>query len=86
VVLCGLSFSNIWPTLFAILLERRPHLPSELSGLAVMANVGGAVIPLAMGLVADLSAVRWSFLVPVGAFLYLIALAWAGVRRRAPRG
>jgi hypothetical protein len=28
-----------------------------------------------MGLVTDLTAVRWSFLVPVGAFLYLTALA-----------
>jgi fucose permease len=83
VVLCGLSFSNIWPVLFAILLERRPHLPSELAGLAVMANVGGAVMPLAMGLVADLTAVRWSFLVPLAGFLYLIVLAVAGVRRRA---
>jgi len=81
VALCGLSFSNIWPTLFAILLERRPHLPSEMAGLAVMANVGGAVIPLAMGLAADLSAVRWSFLVPLGAFLYLAFLALGEVRR-----
>ena len=75
VALCGLSFSNIWPTLFAILLDSRPHLPSEIAGLAVMANFGGAVLPLAMGLVTDLSAVRWCFLVPVGAFLYLAVLA-----------
>jgi fucose permease len=75
VALCGLSFSNIWPTLFSILLDSRPHLPSEIAGLAVMANFGGAILPLAMGLVTDLSAVRWCFLVPVGAFLYLTALA-----------
>ncbi|MDR3673619.1 MAG: MFS transporter [Holophaga sp.] len=77
VALCGLSFSNIWPTLFAILLDSRPHLPSEIAGLAVMANVGGAVLPLAMGLVADLTAVRWCFLVPVVAFLYLVGLGLA---------
>jgi fucose permease len=75
VVLCGISFSNIWPTLFAILLDSRPHLPAEIAGLAVMANVGGAVLPLAMGMVADLSAVRWCFLVPASAFLYLVVLS-----------
>jgi fucose permease len=78
VALCGASFANIWPTLFAILLERRPHLPSEIGGLAVMANLGGAVLPLGMGLVADLSAARWCFLVPAAAFLYLAALALPG--------
>jgi len=84
VVLCGASFSNIWPCLFSILLGSRPHLPSEIAGLAVMANIGGAILPLAMGLVADLSAVRWSFLGPVAAFLYLTALALACQRRRVP--
>ena len=84
VALCGVSFSNIWPTLFAILLENRPHRPSEIGGLAVMANLGGAILPLAMGLVADLSAARWCFLVPAAAFLYLAALAGAPRRRRVP--
>ena len=84
VALCGLTFANIWPTLFALLLDSRPHLPSEIAGLAVMANFGGAVLPLAMGLVTDFSAVRWCFLVPVGAFLYLTGLALARPRRDAP--
>jgi len=83
VALCGLSFSNIWPTLFALLLDSRPHLPSEIAGLAVMANVGGAVLPLAMGLVTDLFAVRWSFLIPMAAFLYLTAMGLASRRPRA---
>jgi fucose permease len=82
VALCGLSFSNIWPTLFALLLDSRPHLPSEIAGLAVMANIGGAVLPLAMGLVTDLFAVRWSFLIPMAAFLYLTAM---GLASRRPR-
>ena len=81
--LCGLSFSNIWPTLFALLLDSRPHLLSEIAGLAVMANIGGAVLPLAMGLVTDLFAVRWSFLIPMGAFLYLTAMGLASRRPRA---
>lgn len=76
VVLCGMAFSNVWPCLFALTLELRPKQSSEIAGLVVMANVGGAVVPLAMGKLTDLTAVRWSFLVPVLAFCYLSWLAF----------
>jgi fucose permease len=75
VALCGMTFANIWPCLFSLTLAVAPHKGSELGGLTVMANVGGAILPFAMGFIADHSAVRWGFLVPVGAFLYLTALA-----------
>ena len=84
VALCGLSFSNIWPTLFSILLETRPRQATEMAGLTVMANSGGAVMPWCMGLITDSSAVRWCFLVPVAAFVYLVFLGLGG-RRPAPR-
>ena len=75
VVLAGMSFSNIWPSLFALTLETRPRQGAELAGLAVMANLGGAVVPFLMGLAADLTAVRWAFLVPLGALAYVTTLA-----------
>ena len=83
VAVCGASFSNIWPTLFSIMLDSRPSRAPELAGLTVMANLGGAVIPGLMGVLTDLTAVRWCFLVPVAAFLYLAALALRQ-RPRAP--
>ena len=85
VALCGLSFSNIWPCLFSLTLEARPHRAAEIGGLTVMANVGGAIIPAFMGIVADQSAVRWSFLVPVAAFLYLTVLALSQLMGRQTR-
>ena len=81
VVLCGLSFSNIWPTLFALTLDTRPDRGAEIAGLAVLANIGGAVMPFLMGAITDLWAVRWSFLVPLVAFTYLCGLGLAQVRR-----
>ena len=75
VALCGMAFANIWPCLFALILAVVPGKGSELGGLTVMANVGGAIIPFLMGAVADQTAVRWGFLVPVIAFLYLTGLA-----------
>jgi len=80
VALCGMAFSNIWPCLFALTLEARPDRSSEIGGLAVMANVGGAVLPLLMGAVTDASAVRWAFLVPLGALAYVAGLARARSR------
>jgi fucose permease len=75
VALCGLTFANIWPTLFALLVNSRPQRAAELAGLAVMANLGGAVLPGLMGVIVDLSGVRWSFLVPLVCFAYLGVLA-----------
>jgi FHS family L-fucose permease-like MFS transporter len=83
VALCGMTFANIWPCLFALTVAGSPRRASELGGLAVLANVGGAIMPGAMGLVADRGGVKWGFLVPVGAFLYLVALAMALLRDRS---
>jgi len=80
VAVCGASFANIWPTLFAILLEARPHRTTELTGLAVMANSGGAVLPWLMGLVTDRWGARWCFLVGAAAFVYLTWLSLASQR------
>lgn len=86
VALCGASFANIWPSLFTLLLESRPHRATELAGLSVMANSGGAVMPWCMGLVTDRWGVRWCFLVGVAAFVYLIYLALANPRAPEPAG
>jgi fucose permease len=82
VALCGISFSNIWPTLFALMVESRPRQASELAGLAVMANVGGALLPGLMGVITDISGVRWSFMVPLASFAFLTALAGLQFRAR----
>ena len=85
IVLCGMTFSNVWPCLFAITLESQSRRSSEISGLVVMANVGGAVVPILMGKVTDLLTVPWCFLVPLAAFLYLLALSWhLRIRYSAP--
>jgi len=78
VALCGMTFANIWPCLFALTLALSPDRSSELGGLTVLANVGGAVLPFLMGLVADHGAVRWAFIVPAAAFIYLVVLARIG--------
>lgn len=75
----GLAFGNIFPLIFSILIDRMPDRSNELSGLMVMAIVGGAVVPALMGVIADHS-VRGSFLVPTGIFVYISGLALFNLR------
>jgi fucose permease len=80
-VLTGLGFANIFPLVFSAALERMPERSNEISGLMVTAIVGGALLPPIMGVVADHSTVRLSFLVPIAAIVCVGAAAlfnWQG--------
>ena len=74
ILICGLGFGNIFPLIFSILIDKIPEKSNELSGLMVMAIVGGAVIPGIMGVIADWS-IRVSFLIPGAIFIYLLFLS-----------
>ena len=74
IFLAGLAFGNIFPLIFSIAIDDMPHRSSELSGLMVMAIVGGAIVPSLMGLVADAS-VTLTFVIPLAIFVYITLLA-----------
>jgi fucose permease len=71
VILVGLGFANIFPLVFSITIDRMPERSNELSGLMITAIAGGAVIPVIMGKVADLTNILTSFTVPLFCLLYL---------------
>lgn len=74
IFIAGLGFGNVFPIIFSILIDRMPEYDTELSGLLVMAIVGGAIIPAVMGVIADKS-IAFSFLIPIAIFIYLLFLA-----------
>ncbi|MGB2870162.1 MAG: MFS transporter [Bacteroidota bacterium] len=76
----GLAFANIFPLIFSILIDAIPERSNELSGLLVMAIVGGAVVPAVMGLVANQSS-ELSFTIPLAIFVYISFLAFRGMRK-----
>jgi fucose permease len=76
----GLGFANIFPLVFSIAVETLPQHTNELSGLMVTAIVGGAFVPPLMGLVADRTSVGLSFLVPLGAIVYI---TWTALLNRS---
>lgn len=67
----GLGFSNIFPIVFTIAVEKRPEYSNEISGMIILAVCGGAVIPPIMGLVSDNFGVTQSLFVLVAAILYV---------------
>lgn len=83
VFLAGLAFSNVWPLVFALAIEERPGRAGELSGLMCTAIFGGALLPVVMGRVVDVSSVRAAFAIPLLCFVYLTLLAvWLSRRQR----
>ena len=72
----GLGFANIFPLIFSIVIDKMPEHSNALSGLMVMAIVGGAVVPLARGLAADSISQQVSFIVPL---LCLVYIAWTAL-------
>ena len=86
VVSIGLFNSIMFPTIFALGIERMGPLTSKASSLLVMAIVGGAVIPLGMGWLADRYGLQYAFLLPVLCYLYIMFYAWQGsqVRNELP--
>lgn len=81
----GFGFANIFPLIFSITVDTMPEHANSLSGLMVMAIVGGAILPPLMGLVADQIGSQLAFLVPLTAILYITWTAFAS-RKAAAAG
>jgi MFS transporter, FHS family, L-fucose permease len=55
IFIIGLGVANIFPLVFSITVEKYPLRGNEISGLMIMAVSGGAVIPILIGWLTDLS-------------------------------
>jgi MFS transporter, FHS family, L-fucose permease len=71
IILVGLGFANIFPLVFSITIDHMPERSNELSGLMVTAISGGAIVPLLVGQVADLTSIVVSFVVPLLCLVYI---------------
>ncbi len=75
VFLIGLSVANIWPLVFSIAIEKFPERSNEISGLMMMAISGGAVIPLMVGWISDISTMVLGISILLGCMIYLWAVS-----------
>jgi MFS transporter, FHS family, L-fucose permease len=70
-VLCGLANSIMYPTVFALGIAELGPMTSEGSGIITMGNVGGAVMPLVFGALADKVGIQYAFVVPIICYIYI---------------
>jgi FHS family L-fucose permease-like MFS transporter len=72
----GLCNSIMFPTIFALGIDGLGRHTGAGSGVLCMAIVGGALVPVLQGFIADHATLLASFLVPVACYAYI---AWYGI-------
>ncbi len=80
VVAVGLFNSIMFPTIFALSIERLGPLTNKASSLLIMAIVGGAVVPYLQGVLADHIGLQPSFILPLVCYGYIIFYGVSGSR------
>lgn len=79
VISIGLFNSIMFPNIFSLAVKDLDN--AELSGASGLINaliVGGAIIPLVMGKIADTAGYTWAFLVPAVCYIYIFYYAIKG--------
>jgi FHS family L-fucose permease-like MFS transporter len=74
----GLCNSIMFPTIFSLAVTGLGPHTSQGSGLLCMAIVGGALLPVVQGMIADASGIQAGFALPVLCYLYICYYGWKG--------
>ena len=67
----GFGFSNVFPIMFALIVEKKPDYANELSGLIILAVSGGAIIPPVVGFFSDMFGIVATIYVLIFCMLYI---------------
>ncbi|PWU03122.1 MAG: glucose/galactose MFS transporter [Terriglobia bacterium] len=81
----GFFNSIMFPTIFSLGVAELGPLTSNGSGLLNMAIVGGAVLPVIQGAIADQFGLHHAFVLPVVCYLYILFYALSGSRSNRER-
>jgi FHS family L-fucose permease-like MFS transporter len=84
VILVGFFNSIMFPSIFTLGIAKLGPLTGDGSGLLIMAIVGGAILPVVQGAIADKIGVHHAFLLPVLCYLYIVYYAFRGSRPVIP--
>ncbi|MFA5834081.1 MAG: L-fucose:H+ symporter permease [Bacteroidota bacterium] len=76
----GLFNSIMFPTIFTLGIDGLGKLTSQGSSVLIMAIVGGAIIPLAQGALADTYGIQTAFILPAVCYLYIVFYGFIGSR------
>jgi FHS family L-fucose permease-like MFS transporter len=81
IILVGFFNSIMFPSIFTLGIARLGPLTGDGSGLMIMAIVGGAILPVAQGAIADRIGIHHAFILPVLCYLFIL---YYGVRGSRP--
>src|SRR5450631_46507 len=81
ILLIGFFNSIMFPSIFTLGIEGLGPLTGEGSGVLIAAIVGGAIIPLITGKIADIYGIHHSFVIPAICYLYILFFAIKGQPR-----
>jgi MFS transporter, FHS family, L-fucose permease len=82
IILVGLFNSVMFPGIFTLGIAGLGPLTGEASGLLIAAIVGGAIIPVAQGALADQIGIHHAFILPALCYVFI---AWYGFSGSKPR-
>jgi FHS family L-fucose permease-like MFS transporter len=80
IIAIGLFNSIMFPTIFTLAIDGLGSRTGEGSGVLCMAIVGGAIVPVAMGWLADHASLLYSFALPLVCYLYIAYYGHKGHR------
>ncbi len=80
IISVGLFNSIMFPTIFTLSIDGLGRHTSQGSGILCMAIVGGAILPMIMGSIADEASIRVGFIVPLIGYAYILYYAISGFK------
>ncbi|MBU2871136.1 sugar MFS transporter [Colwellia sp. E2M01] len=82
ILLVGLCNSIMFPTIFSLAIQGLGKHTSHGSGILCLAIVGGAIVPLLQGFLADFIGVQPAFLLPILCYLFIAYYGISGSKIR----
>ena len=85
IILVGFFNSIMFPSIFTLGVAELGPLTGDGSGIMIMAIVGGAIIPVLQGAIADRIGIHHAFFLPVVCYLYILFFALSGSKPNSQR-
>ena len=85
ILVVGLFNSIMFPTIFSLGVAELGPLTGNGSGLLNMAIVGGAILPVLQGTIADRVGLHHAFVLPVICYVYILFYALSGSKPNSAR-
>jgi len=85
IILVGFFNSIMFPSIFTLGVAELGPLTGDGSGILIMAIVGGAIIPVTQGAIADRIGIHHAFFLPVICYLYILFFALSGSKPNSAR-